>query len=266
MQTFNEWILKEGHDIFGFEKIQTKKEIIQNQDLPLNPITADTILETMMKREILGNSPFSQFHDQIQWGSTSGAVQMAISPLGSYKSIIRKLQPDLEGNLQWTCQRILPYKDLLKTDRSFDEHMAEEIFEKIEAIYKEEIYAPSHEYEGLAKLTIKTANECTKKDKIPEIFIFTGLKEIKKNENYLILFECKGHGVEAPGSMRLEQFVIEMSYSKSTGMIRSFGYGIQSPTRQHLWQPQPSKWDEKSSSSQDSEQISRSIAAALSTF
>ena len=267
MKTFKKWLLEENNDIFGFDKKnQNQKITTTDEDMPLDPITADVVLETMLKKEIEGKIPFSDFHDQIQWGENIGAVRMNITPLGSYKSIIRKLQYDLEGTPQWICKKIIPYKELSNTNDIFDEVVADEVFEKIEEIYKKEEKHPSENYSNLANLTVKVANECNKKTNIPEIFVFTGFKEVKKNENYLILYECKGHGVEAPGSMRLEEFIIDMSYNKKTGIIRSLGYTVQSPTRQHLWQIQPSEWDENFLNSQNDNEICHSIAAALSTF
>jgi hypothetical protein len=55
--------------------------------------------------------------------------------------------------------------------------------------------------------------------------------------------------------MYLEQFYIDMSYNQKTGMIRSMGVGVQSPTRQHTWTIQPSEWDEYFSNTQPEEEI-----------
>jgi DNA-directed RNA polymerase subunit N (RpoN/RPB10) len=263
MGDFKKWLINE--DIFGFEKYKKPIDKTEVYDGPLSPIAADTIMESMMGKNIQGQEAFSDFHDQVQWGRHPGAVRMVISPLGSYKSIIRKLQINLEGTENWVCKKIIPYKNMLHTTFSFDEHLAEEMFEKIENIYKEQINAPSKEYNNLEKLVVQISKYCCRADIIPEIFIHKGIKK-KSNENYLIVFECKGHGVEAPDSMRLEQFIIEMSYKKSTGMIRSFGYGVQSPTRQHLWRPQPSEWDEFFSSGQSEKEIVEAIGSVLSTY
>jgi hypothetical protein len=191
---------------------------------------------------------------------------MVVSPLGSFKSIIRKLQIDLEGNQTWVCKKIIPYNDILHVDRQFNDNLAADLFEEISKINKEEIQAPSHEYKNFERLTIKIAHVCQRKDIIPEIFIFRGIKEIKKNENYLIFFECRGHGVETPGSSRLEQFIIDMSYNPKTGMIRSFGHDVQSPTKGHVWYPQPSEWDEYFSPSQTEKEISECVGTALGTY
>jgi len=264
MQNFKEWLLSE--DIFGFEKIKNSIVSKKKREDYIVRIDPDIIFEVMMKRKIGEYEPFSDFHDQIQWGKDPGAIQMVVSPLGSFKNITRKLQIDLEGNKVWVCKKIMPYKEILHADRELDEKLAEEFLEDLDKIYKEEIESPSKEYKNLERLVIKVSNYSRRKDIIPKIFIYRGIKQIKKNENYLIYFECRGHGVESPGSARLEQFIIDMSYNPSTGMIRSFGHNVESPTRGHLWYPEPSEWDEYFSSSQKEDEIAGCVGAALSTY
>lgn len=264
MESFKKWFLKE--DVFGFEKNRkTKEKVVFDQD-PILPINAHIVIETLIGSAVSDQVAFSDYPDQIQWGKEPGAIQMVISPLGSFKSIVRRLQTDLEGKKVWTCKRIIPYKDILKVTKQIDENVAYDILDVVKEVNKSEIEAPSKDYKNLEKLTIKLAQITRRKDIIPEIFIYRGIKEIKKNENYLIFFELRGQGVESPGSSRVEQFIIDMSYNPKTGMIRSFGHDVQSPTRGHVWYPQPSEWDEYFSPSQKDSEICEAIASALSTY
>jgi len=254
-------------DIYGFDKgRKQKRDPLLNQGTPIIPINPEIIINAMLRSPFNNQVPFSSFPDEIQWGTRVGAVKMVISPLGSFKSIIRKKITDLQGNEVWSCKRIVPYNDLLHANQMFDEKLASKLLDEIEEISEEGIEAPEKEYEGLEKLTKKISNICRRKDVIPEIFIYKGIKQIRKNQNYLIYFECSGHGVEAPNSGRVEQFIVDMSYDPKTGLIRSFGHDVQSKTRQHLWYPQPSEWDEYFSSKQSDTEISECIGAALSTY
>jgi hypothetical protein len=266
MKTFKEWVISEGKDIFGFEKDRGPIQKEVEDERPIIPINAEFLVEEMMKNEVNGLSPFSAYADQIQWGTTPGAVRMVISPLGSFKSIMRKLQKNLLGEDVWVCKRIVPYKDIIHSDFSFDENFSAELFEEIKKVYDEPIEAADSSYKGLEALTIKLYNESVKKNVLPKIFIPMGIRQIKKNENYIIYFECKGHGVETPGSGRLEVFMINMSYDPKTGMIRSFGHDVQSPKKGHVWYPQPSEWDENFSPNQREKDIILSITGALKTY
>lgn len=263
MKGFKNWLIKE--DIYGFEKEKKVKEKITIEN-PIVPINTEILTQEMMKVEINNNQPFSEFLDEVQWGRDVGAIKTTISPLGSFKSIIRKLSTDLEGNKVWICKKILPYNDILNATREFDESLAIRVIEEVESVGKEETELPQRNYDGLEKLTRKVSNLCKRADILPEVLIYRGIKEIKKNENYLIYFECKGHGVEAPGSSRLEQFIIDMSYDRKKGLIRSFGHEVLSKIRQHLWLPQPSEWDEYFMPKQSEAEITNCIGAALSTY
>lgn len=259
-------MLKEGADIFGFERPAAAKDQSPEYDGPIMPMKPEVLIETMLREKLNGQEAFSTYDDQIQWGRTPGAIRMVISPLGSFKSIVRKMQLDMEGKEVWVCKGIMPYKDITHANATFDETFAMDLFGKIEEINKQDIEAPSNEYKGLRNLTINLAQHCRRKDIMPEVFIFMGVKEMKKDENYLIEYECRGQGVEAPGSARIERFVIDMSYSPKTGMIKSFGHDIQSPTRGHVWYPQPSEWEEYFSTGQSQKEIINAIGAALSTY
>jgi hypothetical protein len=266
MKTFKKWlILKEGKDIFGFEKERAApKKVID--ETPIVNIDPDVLMDTMLETNLGGLKAFSDFPDRVQWGREPGAIRMVISSLGSIKSIVRKLHTDLKGESVWICKKIMPYVEVSHANKETYESFASDIFEQIEKANKEDLEAPLNNYTKLESLAIKIANYCRRKDIIPEIFMFRGIKQIKKNENYLIYFEPRGQGAEAPGSARLEQFIIDMSYNPETGIIKSFGHDIQSTMKGHVWYPQPSEWEEYFSPSQSPNEITEAIGAALSAY
>lgn len=259
---FKKWLLKE--DIFGFEK-KIKPNQKEPDNLPIVSIDIEVTMNKLLQNKLNSQIPFSNFINEIQWGKENGAIKMVISPLGSFKSIIRQLTTDLEGNKIWICKKILPYKDLNKANIEIDEKLADLIFEDVEKISKKTVESPISDYKNFKNLVLKISKECQREKIIPEIFIFRGIKEINNN-HYIIFFECKGQGVETPGSGRLEQFLIEMIYDKNKGTIRSYGHDVQSRTKGHSWTPQPSEWDEYFSPAQPAEEITNCICRALSTY
>jgi len=263
--SFKNWLMRETNDIFGFQKTDNEKIEVQD-DKPIKPINIELIMNELLKMPLNGIMPFSKFLNQIQWGENNGAIQMVISPLGSFKSIIRGMQVDLEGNQAWICKSILPYQDIPDANIQIDEDMAHMLFEIIEQTNQKQLESAIGNYSNLENLVVKLANETQRKKFMPEIFIFRGVKEIKHNEHYIIHFECRGQGVEAPGSGRLEMFAIEMTYNTKNGLIRSFGHDIQSPKKGHVWYPQPSEWDEYFSPAQPPSEIVNCICSALSTY
>lgn len=268
MASFKVWLMGEGRDLFGFERRSgSGPATSEKKDHgPIKCINSDAIVEFLVSNKVLESRPVSDFSNQVRWGEGPGAVKMVISPLGSYKSVIRRLQTDLEGGEVWACKRVLPYREMLSADMVMNERIGWTILEEVERIKKQNIEVPSGNYDGLERLVHKASRAFQRKGVMPEIFIYRGVRELEKARNYLIVFEVRGQGVEAPGSARVEQFVVNMSYSPKTGMIRSFGHDVESPTKGHRWYPQPSEWDEYFSAGQDEAEIIDCVGRALSTY
>lgn len=266
MKTFMQWVISEGRDIFGFERIPERKPSNTNSENPLKPINADIIIDEMMRFEVGGMEPFSAYHDEIQWGRNPGCVRMVISPLGSFKSIIRKLHRNLIGEDVWVCKKIVPYKSMAYASDEYDERLGDALVEDVKKSYADPISAPQADYGRLESLVMRIWRASTRSENLPRLFIPMGVKRIAEGRNYILHFECRGHGVETPGSGRLEAFLIDMSYDPNTGMIRSFGHDVQSKAKGHVWYPQPSEWDEYFSPSQPEDEIVSCVANALSTY
>jgi len=266
MRGFRGWVMGEGRDIFGFHKEREEAAPSEPQDEPIIGISTDVVVEYMMSRPIRGNKPVCLFSNEIQWGEGTGAVKMKLSPLGSFKVFIRKMMPNLEGIQTWVCKRIVSYEEILHSTKRFDERIAGEMMEMIEGVEAQQFEAPNPEYDRLEGLTRRMARRVSRVDIMPEIFIYMGVKPAKTPNNWLIVFECRGHGVEAPEGHRLEQFHINLSHNPSTGMIRCFGQNIESHKKVHEWAPQPSEWDEYFSTSQPEDDIINAVASAFTTF
>lgn len=266
MKGFKKWAMMENRDIFGFRGSREEGVSSEPQDEPIIGISTNVVVEYMMSHPIRGLDPFMIFSNEIQWGTETGAIKMKLSPLGSFKVVINKLQPNMEGVQTWVCKRIISYEEILHSTKRFDERIASEMMEAIQEIELQQVNAPDPEYNGIEGLTRKIARRVSRQDIMPEIFIYMGVQQAKTPNNWLVVFECRGHGVEAPEGHRLEQFHINMSHNPETGMIRSFGQNIESHKKVHQWAPQPSEWDEYFSTGQPEEEIINAVASAFTTF
>jgi len=259
---FKQWFLKE--DIFGFEKIKNNnyQEKKEDED-PIIPFNLEEIMKDLSYIKNNDTLPFSNFINHIQWGKNNGSFQIGISPLGSFKAFIRRLQTDLEGNSVWICKKIIPYKDIMHSDVIKEKKLAFYLFDKIKELEENNLESPISDYKNLENLVVKIARDCQKEKNMPPTLIFTGIREIKRNINYIIHFESKGQGVEVPSQNRLEMFAIDISYDPKKGLIRSMGYEVQSPQKGHKWEIVPSDWDEVFSPAQSMSEISDCTCAAL---
>lgn len=255
---FKQWLLKE--DIFGFE--DTPQVIIQKpkDEFPIKNVSADFIMSELAKFSIGMKKPNRDWNSIVEWGEETGALKVLISPVGSTKIIVRRLTNNLLGEKVWVCKKIIPLRENLK---NHEMDVALNLRENLLTFDKELLDTPKNDYKDFKRLVTEIISQS--RMNTPQWFIYQGV--IKESDNhYIIHFDCRGQGVEAPTARRVEEFCIEVNYKPYTGMIRCFGYEVDSPTRLHKWQPRPSEWDEQFTPSQPIDEISNAIASALSIY
>lgn len=259
-KTFNEWLSQ--RDIFGFDKErQQKSPKNRESEHPIMPLKTEAVIKDLLRHNINNKAPTWDWEDTITWGNPilGEAIQLDISPLGSLKIIIRKAGKNLMGEHVWLCKKIIPLPD---ESRGNEETIGESV---IEDLIKFDLHteSPADAYD-LGKLAFSMANELKVHRPCRQMYFE---KLIRKSDNYFIItHNLSGQGVQAPDSMRVEQFQIELFFDKEVGLIRCFGHDVSSPTRQHEWRLQPSEWDEYFAPSQNKKEIIKAVLEALSTY
>lgn len=261
-KTFKEWVILEKRDIFGFQNRDDVDMRHPQAEIPLKQLDSELLIKELW-RPIGMKQPSSNFNDGITWGEINmgEAIHLDISPLGSLKIITRRITNDLEGNKTWVCKDIMPLPDGHYDGE--ETALAIDVFKKVNEINKSPNDSPKREYD-LEHLAAKLGG-AIKMERPVKIMVFNKIHRLNEN-HYIISMNVNGHGVEAPGSSRLEQFHIHLFFDKDRGLIRSFGTGIESPTKGHLWSPQPSEFDEHFAPTQKNEEIISAIVNALSTY
>lgn len=262
---FKNWIINEAGatsagDIFGFE-VKTNFAPPPVKDDPIKQLDFNYICEQLSKRKLgtrIGNHKFCNY---VEWGSTPGAVEIDISPYGSLKANIRKLNTDLTGDPVWICKKMFRLKESLDT-KSEDE-LIEELFEACQLVETQLLEMTKHEYLDFEMLIRRLNADLVRY--APPIFIYEGYKKLNKY-NYLNLWSVRGQGVEAPTAARVEEFVIDVSFKEETGLIRVVGHDVASPTRSHKWISQPAEFDEHFMPSQTMQEIIEATCVAFSTY
>jgi hypothetical protein len=262
---FQEWVLLEKRDIFGFNGFaDTENNNLSSKVPPLHRIKLEEVIGELLTNSLGSKTPYSKFNNSVQWGIGSGSIYMEVSPLGSFKGIIRRLTNDAQGTPVWVCKKVLPFYDYLNADISFDTELAKDVFEQIKNTDQSELESAKTDFDQLEDLAIKIAE--ASQLNIPKLFIYKGIREVKENSHYIIFFEVRGQGVEAPGSARVEQHHIHVSYDNNKGLIKIINNDIQSRIQVREWIPQPSEFEEYFCPTQSFEEIAECVAAALSTY
>lgn len=226
-------------------------------------IHSSKIIGEIVNSGSIGNhKPNQRFQNLIEYGSEPGAIQLHLTPLGSYKIITRRLASAINGEQVWICKKVFPLEEGLHN--TIEEVYASEIHDYMTGLNEENLDAPSVEFKDFNKLSLRLFANVRKT--FPSYCMFPiGL--FKKSENYhKCVFEFRGHGVEAPTASRAEQFNIDLLYDKKLGLIRCWGYNIDSSTKQHSWRVQPSEWDEWFAPTQKFDEIVDAISKIFMTY
>lgn len=260
---FKKFIYTEARDIFGFE-LEKKKPTNKEEDrkLPIDPINSEIIMGELARLPLGGKIPINDWSDTVEWGRGQyGAIRVEMSPLGSYKATVRRRIIDLMGEATWICKKVIPFKEDLHAKN--EAILAHDVHEYLKKIDEAGVEAPMPQYDELEKLARAIA--ANSRHRGPEVLIFEGIKKLDHN-NYLIFYGYRGHGVEAPGAHRGEQFNINVQFDPFRGLLRSWGCEVLSPTRVHRWELQPSEWDEYFSPAQPLSEIVDNIMNVFSAY
>lgn len=226
----------ESKDIFGFDKdIQQEKKPEYN-DYPIRRFNIEEMMEYLAGCKLPGKNPQIHQVNEIRWGDQIGAVRVKIGT--TLQVEVDKLCSDLKGNPTWVTKKF--YQINRAGYGTFEKNVAEELFGEVERIDKEEIDAPKKEYAELPNLVVGISNKLRTTAK--EIFVYEGIRKVNDN-NYIIKFGVRGHGVEARDHQRVIENLTDISFNKKTGKIRVINSNVKTNVGGHNWKLTPADQD-----------------------
>ena len=231
--------------------------------MPIDIIHSSKIISEILSHSGIGNYIANpKFQNLIEWGNDVGALQLHLTPLGSYKIVTRRKIIDSVGEEHWICKRVFPLDEGYHNTK--EEVYASSIYDYLTNLNEQLLDSPNVQFKDFNKLSLKLFTNVRKV--FPSYCMFP-IGMYKKNENYhKYVFEFRGHGVEAPTASRAEQFNIDFLWEPKKGVIRCWGYDIDSTIRQHSWKVQPSEWDEWFAPTQDTNEIVDCISKIFMTY
>lgn len=236
---FKTWF--EATDIFGFDP-EIRDEAISDNMLarPISQFNIELMMEFLNNKRVGLHAANCPFVNEIQWGTEPGsAIKLEVDT--GYSFHLKKLVVDLQGQKRWIT------KKLFQLNRhgygGHEDSVASEVHEHIQKAMESPMESPVEEYgDGeLQKLVVHLAGRIRRVAK--EVFLYQGVKKVDEN-NYLIMFECRGGGVEAPDQRRVEKNLTQVTYDKEGGTIRIQNYNVESPVGgPHEWAISPQDID-----------------------
>lgn len=264
---FKEWLGKSPESLFGFSDTRAfvKKPLYTEE--PLEKLDSTHVLDELIKMGKINNrEPVKTWSNIVEYGSEPGGLHVSISPLGSYKIIVRKYISDMHGNPIPICKHVIPLLNDFdhKGDNDPSELiLANDIYDVLHKLDSGSLEAANDSYGGLRDLTLDLAKRVQLDH--PPIMNFGGVIKLS-DDVYMIYLTYKGYGNGTPQSQKSEEFVIYMQYKPKKGLIHSWGCEINSPVKSRLYISTPSEWDELFSPSQSNEEIIDCIMKILSTY
>jgi hypothetical protein len=234
-------------------------------DSPLTPVKSEEIIQELVHLGKLGIYKPRSRPDIVEWGEEVGAMRVEFTPIGSSKIIGRRKIKDIKGEQTWVCKYVWPLTAENKLNDK-ETSVAHEIHEELEKLSMTMIDSPKIFYPEFARLVDKLTT-AVRLD-YPSYCMFpAGYKKINE-DYYKIYFEYRGHGQNRMRNRnaRSEQFDIDIFWDQKKGLVRIWGYNIDSQASQHSWQVQPSEFDEWFAPSQDVDDIIDCVKKLFLTY
>lgn len=266
-----EWMGKSPEKLFGFEN-PTKKQTIGDvyEQHPIENLQIDTVLDEIVNLGKIGTKePKKDFGNFVIYGDnqTVGSLKIQFSPLGSCRITIERLVKNVEGTPTWITRYAIPvindYEHLTLQDIAIEKMLAVRSNEIASFVDKNELETPVTDYKDLEKLVMKIAGNM--KLKHPQVMNYYGIVKTDIN-NFIIYFNYKGYGLEAPDHRKVNQFNVYISYDPKTGFIHSWGAEHSSANQGYTYKPQSPEWDEYFSPKQDPNEIVTILEKIFSTY
>lgn len=255
------FFVEDALDIFGMER--EKEEPLTDDDLdnkPLRAFDTELMMRYLARHRIGVNEARVPFFNEIRWGFGHGAIKLEVNPRMLF--LIQREARDIEGSRRWITKKAFQLNR--RGYGSYEESVAEEIYSNIKTIAESGLEGPNPKWDGLSSLADHMATKL--RGSAQPKFLFRGIKKVS-DENYQVVFEVGGQGVEAPNHRRVEQNVTDLSYDKNCGTVRIRNYNVESRVgRDHSWSPMPSFLDCWFFPSQDRSEICECFQVLLKYY
>lgn len=265
---FSEWLGKSPEEKFGFRpKLQLQNKPFYLEQ-PMEPFKSTELLKELVNLGQINQRRISKNWDtELLYGEGVGKMQVDVSPLGSFKIILRRYINDLKGNYTGICRYVQPLVNDFNHKGPNDpteQVIADKLHQKLTEMDAEPLPTPmSGKVKEFEKVVHRFASAI--KNDHPLVLVYEGLNRMDEN-NYLMSFTYRGFGNGLPNSNKAEKFLINWQYMPTEGLIRTWGYEVVSKSVTRTFIPTPSEWDEYFTPTQPSEVIVGCIKEAFMTY
>jgi len=254
---FKKWFIKESRvygykDIFGFEKefFPIKR---RDSEKPIKTFDTEQMIESLGRLQVGQLLPEVKYMNEVHWGKGNGAIRVWTGTKGGL--MIERMGMDLLGNPRWITKRRFQINQ--SGIGGFETTITEEVMDEVQKVHESIIDSPQNDFEGAEHLVLKLGSAL--KRTMSEQLYYIGIRKLT-NENFIIRFQVRASGVQAPQQKRIEENHTQVFYEKKSGTIKITNYNIESSLGQHKWEVRPSQIEWYFFPTQNEEEIVQAVA------
>lgn len=261
---FSQWFFEFAN--YGFEKQSVKNKKISDQiqsntedAKPWKMFNVEKFLNELKNLVVADKKTTTKiWSEELDWIDNGSVIQVNVNPFGSLRITTRKNIKDLIGNDTKICKHVFDIDDYHIEQET---NIANQIYDKIKEFNQKNIDYPVQEYNNLKKLAQELFNAT--KSRFPNYIMFP-VKMMEMNNNYYkLVYEFRGAGQGVPNNSVGRQFNIDLVFDKEKGLLKCWGYNIDSKFKKNHYYVQPSEWNEYFSPKESNNNI---IAMIITTF
>ena len=234
--SFKTWV--ERKDIFGFEKEVGFKKPNPMDEKPINRFNIDLFMWRLSHNQIGNREAHRKFVNECHWGEGTGALRMKVFP-DLHVELARKTA-DLNGNKVWVTKRLWYINR--EGYGGHEDAVSQQLLDELQTIDKQPIESVNREFD-LDELEHMVHSMASSMKRVARgYFMFEGIKKLN-DRHYIIRFNVRGQGVEAPDQRRVIENQTMVYYDDDTGKIRVTNKNIETNVGGHAWEYMPSDLD-----------------------
>ena len=235
---FKSWLLSETSKVYGFKDIfGFEKEFFpikrKDSEKPIKYFDTEQMIESLSRVQIGQLLPEVKYANEIHWGQGTGAIRVWTGTKGGI--MIERLGYDLTGKPLWITKRRFQINQ--SGVGGFEDTISEEVLDEVQKVHEAALDSPKNDYDSMDHLVLRMAS-VLKRTFVEQLF-YAGIRKLT-DDNFIIRFQARASGLQAPGQRRIEENHTQMYYNKQAGYIKCTNYNVESSLGEHKWKIAPS--------------------------
>ena len=256
---FQEWMLREFRDVFGFDRDIRPQKKDKSSERPIKQLDIENVVNTLSEYNLPTRQGIAKFINEVQWGEDQGAIRVRVGTGMNF--FIERISVDLEGIPQWITKKI--YQVDQTGIGGKEDTIIQEVFDEVKILDEKPMDSAKREFKEIENLVGNMAGKIRRTAK--DVFVYEGVRKLEEND-YVIRLSVRGHGQLSREGWVVKENQTHVVFDQKKGLIRVVNYDVANQREGRNWVIRPSEVDVYFCPTQSREEISEAIATTLHWF